>query len=398
MTLHLKKINDFGGKNGGGGGDVVVTKRQIPVIWNSTEIQRWSNFTMRLRVFNKDTSKVVRTTPGQYGSSLCVIYNLTSTGGTSISNISSSYIASADYMRNMRIAKDDSFLVYYYSTNNIFGYVPVSSSYTAGTSIVTNLPSATYLCPTIINNTRFAILDDSNHNVLILKLEGGAITQEKTISATADVVGIGVFAEKLVLVIDGSAEKGIRIIDVDTEELLYEDIRTDGTNSINRYIEEKDNYLFVPCTHNATPYVTTPLMIYEYSNGQFSKKNVTISNFEIKSTSVNLPVTVHKAEENKYFVASTHSYSCRERQILVCDLSNNTIEETFYVDDSNFSTSSPSIIDIATIDNKITPIKTISAGSAPSVAYEFRGEISLDKTPTQIQYQGNIFGLTELGE
>lgn len=397
MTIHLKRINRFGSDSGGGGGgDVVIDFERYPAIWtqNENDYKRYqSNRLAGYLPFNVDRNKCLYL-DGNYSGQKCHIAKFITNG---VQNLGDIPLLTYQPSNSVKIANDDSFVIQYYS--NAFRYIPIND-YVAGNYIELSLTSSNYRDETIISSTRFALFDYTNQKILIIKLENGVLSIEKEITtisgANGSISHIGVFVGKLVVIYDSLStgqDRGIRIVDIDTEEVLYEDIRTDFTNRVDS-CKEKDNFLFVPCSNNSTPYVTTPLMIYEYSNGQFSKRNLTINGGFVPRS---IPQSSHMSickKDDKYIVIT--SCSTQDYQLLFCDMVNNVVDLSFY---SGFPTS-PDDVFYFELDGKFLLGKETSRhmGGGTYFYSLYYTEFPTEMIATQLHYEGNTFSLTKVGE
>lgn len=394
-------INRRGGNGGGGGGDVVVKKNAYYIDADTSKYIASGQGSSYITSFNIDNNKCIWA-QGGYGSGLRII-SLQETSVTTISTVSNL----VPYQEKTTIAEDDSFFIYWH--NNAFYYVPVNSDYTAGTEISVNTTDLGYSAntrkPFILSPTRFGFYDYNNLKIGIFKLENGALVEDKSIDcSTFNLVGgcVSSFAGKIVLLTTKTSgtlkPTGIRIIDPDTEETLYEDIRDDQSNTPNSCYQ-KDNYLFVYNDLNSQPYITERIFVYEYSNGQFSKKNMSTVGYTPRQSSNSITIRVYKQSEGVYIVYSIgySSVSNLDISFFVCDITNGTVEGNFYY--TKGSTIFPCGFNIVTVNNKQKLLLSNSYSQSYYTYYRwFYGNYHLDKIPTQIQYQGSIFDLTEFGE
>lgn len=392
-------VNRRGGNGGGGGGgDVVVDFERYPAIWtqddNGYKRYQTNRFAGYLP-FNVDRNKFLYV-DGNYSGQKCHIAKFLTNGV--MQNLGDIPLLAYSPSASAKIANDDSFVVQCY--NSTFRYIPIND-YVAGNYIELSLTSSIYRDAIIISSTRFALFDYTNQKILIIKLENDILTIEKeitTISGTNGTINyIGVFVGKLVVIYDSSStgqDRGIRIVDIDTEEVLYEDIRTDLTNRISYSVKEKDNFLFVPCQNNQTPYVTTPLMIYEYSNGQFSKRNLTINGgFVPRSIPQSSSLSIYKKDDKYIVITSTPT---QDYQLLFCDMVNNVVDLSFY---SGTSTA-PNDIFYFELDDKFLLGKEVSRymGGGTTFYCLYTTEFPTEMIATQLHYEGNTFSLTKIGE
>ena len=371
--------------DGGGGGEVVVKEEGYPVIWSNDSVVGYANYCY-VMPFNVDKNVVLFTRQGNYGSTWTGMTTLGKTGtGTQNAFSDGSISGGHNFFVSTRIAEDDSFVVQHY--NNTFKYKAITNHTVSGTYLslsTSDFFSVTSSKPAILNSTTFAIFDSTNQKVAIIKLTEGSLVKEKEITVSG-VAGISSFVGKLVLLYN-STEAGIRILDIDTEEVLYEDIRNDGTNNPMSFAQEKDNYLFVPCANNTTPYVTTPLIIYEYSNGQFYKKDMTVNGYTETAYSAGSTFLVTK-NGDKYFALCNLGYTVDSLQVLACDFADNSINASFYSGDS----SGYFIIAPTTVDGKEMLFRMKTVGSAPTYFRLYYGNYSATKQPVAIEYSGNNY-------
>jgi len=386
--------------DGGGGGDVVVKKTNYYIDADNNTFIANGQSSSYITSFNIDNNKCVWA-QGGYSGGLRII-SLQETSVTTISTINNTVPPSSE----TAIAEDDSFFICWHS--NTFYYVPVNSDYTAGTVIsisTTDLGYGNMRNPFILSPTRFGIYDYTNSKICILKLENGALTEDKVIDcSTFNLTGklASSFAGKIVLLINKTSgsptETGIRIIDPDTETTLYEDIRSDKTNTPYSCCQ-KDNYLFVYNDLNSQPYITERILVYEYSNGQFSKKNMSTVGYTPRQSSNGTGIRAYKQSEGVYIVYPTNyvSVSGLDISFFVCDITNGTAEGNFYY--TKGSTIFPQGFIIVTVNNKQKLLLSNSYNQSYYSYYRwFYGDYYMDRIPTQIQYQGSIFDLTEFGE
>lgn len=384
-------INRRGGNGGGGGGDVVVKEEKYPFIMNGTYVASFSA-TSYFLPFNLNNNKMVASLAG-YTGGLSII-SLTTNGYTEKPKVNSDVPS----LSNIAIYKDDSFVVYHYSGK--LNYVPVTSNYTFGTPIsvdITGFGYGTNIHKVIIlSPTRFAFFEYNNTKIGIFKLENGSLVEDKYIDATnLNLTGVRIFSfkENLGLIMGYTGTTGIRIIDPDTEATIYEDLRADGTNKPYE-AQEKDNLLFLECANNTAPYITEPIMVYEYSNGTISKKNMTIKNFEVKQYNGG-NLWVYKQSESVY-ILTTSITSRTEMQIMICDIEKGTIETSFCAGTIG---NPPTTSYIVTLNDGTSRVfQTNNVGSYPSYTRFYYGFLYTEKTATVLEYNTNTYGLTTLGE
>lgn len=398
---YIDGVRDIDGGGGGGGGDVVVKKSNYYIDGDNSTMIATGQSNSNIKSFNIDNNKCVWA-QGGYSGGLKII-SLQETSVTTISTVSNLAPASTA----TTIAEDDSFFIYLHS--GAFYYVPVNSDYTTGTEISVNITDLGYSAntkkPFILSPTRFGFYDYNNSKIGIFKLENGALVEDKIIDcSTFNLVGTcaSSFVGKIVLLTTKTSgtprPTGIRIIDPDTEETLYEDIRDDQSNTPHSCYQ-KDNYLFVYNDLNSQPYITERIFVYEYSNGQFSKKNMSTVGYTPRQSSNGINIRVYKQSEGVYIVYSTSysSVSILDISFFVCDITNGTVEGNFYYTEG--STIFPNGLNIVTVNNKQKLLLSNSYSQSYYSYYRwFYGNYHLDKIPTQIQYQGSIFDLTEFGE
>lgn len=398
MTIHLKRVNRFdSGSGGGGGGDVTVKGSNYYIEYGENNLISAQN--LYVRTFNVDNNKAVFATGG-YGGGLS-IRSFRTSSITTLSTINSDNPITS----NICIAEDDSFFVYRY--NNNFCYVPVNSNYTAGTVISVDITTLGYSnnirTVFILSPTRFGFYDYTNNKVGIIKLENGALVDDKSIDVSSfSVQGEPTysFSGKIVLLIGSTSspkKAGIKIIDPDTEETIYEDVRDDNTNYPHSCCV-KDNYIFVYNSLNQTPYVTDPIVVYEYSNGQFSKKTMSTIGYTPRQYSNTIPISVYKQSEGVYIVYGISSFSngYLDISMFVCDMTTETIEGNFY-NSGGLSVFSIGLR-IVTVDNEPRLIVSTSVYQSYTTFYILRyGNYHLDKLPTTIEWNNNTYGLTAVG-
>lgn len=385
-------VNRRGGNGGGGGGGDVVEKNLQYPITADTSVNISAGQGSKIFPFNVDKNKCVLATGG-YNGGLKTI-SLGSSSYTTIHNVNSSVPS------QLTVADDDSFFIYYNS--GTFAYVPVNSNYTTGTVISVNVTDLGYSTntryPFILSPTRFGFYDYNNSKIGIFKLENGALVEDKSIDCSGlALLGrcCGSFAGNLVLLLGNTsgttATTGIRIIDPDTEATIYEDTRTDKTNSPNDCVQV-GNYLFVQNGFNQSPHVTDPIIIYEYSNGQFSKKSMTTSGYTPKAYTVS-SVYVYKQSDSMYIVTQRISAD-KSLTVLFCDIAGGTIETSF----CGFSIS-PELLFVVMLNNEPRLLLWTSAYSSYSYWYYiYYGNYYLTKVPTEIEYNSNGYTLTTLSQ
>lgn len=384
MTIHLDKVNGFGG---GGGGGVTELTLQYPVIWKDTYSMQFSS-SSNFKMFNVDRNKFFSLIAGYGGGVEIISINNNETSFSVVSTISGTSISSVS---SSCLAEDDSFIICYYS--GTFYYIPVNSDYTTGTVI-----SLSSLTPTkenvrgpyILSSTRFALFDYANDTIYIFKLENGAITTEKTITTDGSVKNISCFKGNIVLIFGKGATTnvGIKIIDVDTETELYADTSNSGVDEVSG-CREKDNFLFACCARNSTPYVTTPIKVYEYSNGQISKKTMTVNAYTAQASVAGSNINVAK-DNNKYIITQQMSNSYN-LQVLVCDTEEDTIDVTFITKGKYYVE-----LFFAKINNKNKVFAYVSEGSYPAYIRVYLADFPFEKVATSLEYQNGTYGLTEL--
>lgn len=397
MTLHLKKINDFGGKNGGGGGEVTIQIEKHLVNWNNKDLNTGYISSQQTRYagylpFNLDENKCICLNVGGSGK----IATFGKSGITYIGDISLLNTTPSSYAT---IANDDSAVIEHY--NGTFRYIPINN-YVAGQNIdLTPSVVSNYSSPVFINSTTFAILDRTNKKILIIKLENGALSEDKTIviddNYTDSPATIQSIEGKIVLLNTGTATNspsGIRVMDIDTEEIIYEDLRFDSTNRASGGIGVKDNFLFVPLANNSTPYVTKPMDIYEYSNGQFVKRNVVAKGYVATAISIGGGVFVRKQDGIYVVIVKTNAPNY---QIIFCDLTKNEIELSY---SNGYASPSSSVFPVIADNKMIVGMEMQVRLSSTYYVYRlYYGEYILDKKiATQLEFQGNIFDISQIGE
>ena len=399
MTLHLKKINDFGGKNGGGGGgDVVVKQRNYYLSYdenNDVLVGQGGYFFP----FNIDNNKGIKSVSGYNGG----LYTA-SLQASSITNIS--YLFGSSPVSNIAIDEEDRFFVFYF--NNSIYYVPVNSNYTTGTMLSLNISDLGYTgnfsTMFILSSTRFGIYNTTNTKIGIFKLENGALVEDKSIDGSSlNIIKVSSFKGKLVLLVSKTSGSspfttGVQIMDADTEEILYEDVRDTMTNT-PRACYAKDDYLFVYGWDNSTT-VTEPIMIYEYSNGQFSKKSVSIIDYTPRKFSGANFIRAYKQSEGVYLVVTDLvgvSNSLLDVSFFVCDITNGTVEGNFF--NAGNLTSFSRGFGIGTVNNEQRLLVFSSYNQSYQTFYTiYYGDYYMNKIPTTIQYEGNTFNLVKVGE
>ena len=397
MTIHLKRINRFdSGSGGGGGGDVVVKQRNYYLSYdesNAVYIGQNGYFFP----FNIDSNKGIKSVGGYQGGLF-----ISSLQTSSITNISTVFNSPTN---NVAIDEEDKFFVFYY--NNSIYYVPVNSNYTYTTGMLSlNISDLGYTGTIgsifILSPTRFGIYNSANSKIGIFKIENGALVEDKSIDGSSLNIGkVSSFKGKIVILVSTTTspfKTGVQIMDTDTEEILYEDVRDNQTN-ITRACYAKDDYLFVCSYSNSSPATTEPIMIYEYSNGQFSKKSVSIIDYTPRLFVGTTSIRVYKQSEGVYLVVPDLAItnSVLDVSFFVCDITNGTVEGNFF--NAGNLTSFSRGFAIGTVNNEQKLLVFSDYYSSYQTFYTiYYGDYYMNKIPTILQYQGNTFSLTKVGE
>lgn len=340
MTIHLKRINRFGGDSGGGGGgvDVVETTKDFFLrIGHSTSYSQVSSCARYC--FIDDSQYIFYYAPYPSGTPTVTISTIKVWNENTISvtqnqsvnfDFGQTYSSQLNFNNRVAVSPDKTKAVLLWGSNKykitIMPLVNTNGTYTFGTFVTSDTPDlSNQQIVRFVNNDTFVVVDHGTDSKILYayKIQSdNTVTLLTTFTNSEVITGMITMGETIMIA--NTNTNTVWVLDnIIDQNIIYTEVLSGGTIALsNQYGRQNfvlDNRFYIYNSSSSSQ----PFYIFELNNGTITKLSFTSSLSNIFSGYLNTPIVIRN--ENNVVIMALPAVKSNYSQLISVEIDFNNL-------------------------------------------------------------------------